>query len=150
LKYLAKNERERIKMTKNTYEAMTVGQTAEYIRTITEKDILTFAEVSGDHNPIHLDENYAKQTLFKGRIAHGMLSASFISTVIAKELPGPGTIYLSQKLEFKRPVRIGDTITTKVEIIKKQDDKKRITLKTICLNQDDLNVIMGEAVVMLS
>jgi len=129
---------------------MTVGQTAEYVRTITEEDILSFAEVSGDHNPVHLDENYAKQTIFKGRIAHGMLSASFISTVLAKELPGPGTIYLSQKLEFKRPVRIGDTITTNVEIINKQDDKKKITLKTFCINQDNTTVITGEAVVMLS
>ena len=136
-------------MKTNTYEDISVGQSAEYVRTITEKDILGFAEVSGDHNPVHLDENYAKQTIFKGIIAHGMLSASFISTVLAKELPGPGTIYLSQDLKFKRPVKIGDTITTYVEVLNKQDDKKRIFLKTICKNQDNIDVITGEAVVML-
>ncbi len=137
-------------MTKNTYENIKIGQSAEYVRTITEQDIVNFAEVSGDHNPVHLDEEFAKGTIFKGRIAHGMLSASFISTVLAKELPGPGTIYLSQQVKFKRPVRIGDTINTYVEVISKQDDKKRIRLKTICKNQDEIEVITGEAEVMLS
>ncbi|MHA1331537.1 MAG: MaoC family dehydratase [Candidatus Hodarchaeales archaeon] len=126
-----------------------MGQTAEYNRTITEEDIVKFAEVSGDHNPVHMDEDYAKKTIFKGRIAHGMLSASFISTVLASKLPGPGTIYLKQELQFTRPVRIGDTITTKVEVLSKDSDKNHIELRTYCLNQKGKMVIEGKALVML-
>ena len=132
------------------YNEIKIGQKAEYIRIISEEDITRFAEVSGDHNPVHLDEEYAKQTIFKGRIAHGMLSASFISTTLAEKLPGPGTIYLKQELVFIKPVRIGDEITTQVEVISKNDEKKRVILKTTCINQDKSVVLSGEALVMLS
>ncbi len=131
------------------YKEIIKGQKAEYVRTITEKDIQLFAEVSGDLNPVHMDEDYAKTTMFKGRIAHGMLSVSFISTTLASQLPGPGTIYLKQEVVFKRPVRIGDTITTQVEVISKNDEKNHLTLKTTCINQQEELVVMGEALVML-
>jgi 3-hydroxybutyryl-CoA dehydratase len=137
-------------MEKLSFNEIKIGQTAEYERTITEDDIEKFAEVSGDYNPVHMDEEYAKQTMFKGRIAHGMLSASFISTVIASKLPGPGSIYLKQDLVFRKPVRIGDKITAKVEIVSKNAEKKRITLSTICSNKENQIVIDGEALVMLS
>ncbi|MFX0182626.1 MAG: MaoC family dehydratase [Candidatus Hodarchaeota archaeon] len=131
------------------YEEIKIGDAAKYKRTITEDDIEKFAEVSGDYNPVHMNEEFAKNTLFEGRIAHGMLSASFISTVLAQELPGPGSIYLSQNLIFKKPVRIGDTIITRVQVFQKLDDKKRIRLKTTCTNQDGTTVIEGEALVMV-
>ncbi len=137
-------------MNKLSFNEVKIGQTAEYERTITEDDIEKFAEVSGDYNPVHMNEEYAKQTMFQGRIAHGMLSASFISTVIASKLPGPGSIYLKQDLVFRKPVRIGDKITAKVEVISKNIEKKRITLSTICSNKDNQIVIDGEAIVMLS
>ncbi len=130
------------------YDEIEIGNKAEYVRTITEHDIELFAEVSGDLNPIHMDEEYAKTTMFKGRIAHGMLSVSFISTTLANQLPGPGTIYLKQEVAFKRPVRIGDVITTQVEVISKNDEKKRLTLKTTCANQQEEIVVTGEALVM--
>ena len=132
------------------YDEIQIGQKAEYIRIITEEDIEKFADVSGDHNPVHLDEEYAKQTIFKGRIAHGMLSASFISTTLAEKLPGPGMIYLKQELVFLKPVRIGDEITTQVEVISKNDEKKRVTLKTTCNNQNKSMVLNGEALIMLT
>ena len=131
------------------YKEIVLGQKAKYVRTITEKDIERFAEVSGDLNPVHMDEEYAKTTMFKGRIAHGMLSVSFISTTLANKLPGPGTIYLKQEVVFKRPVRIGDAITTQVEVVSKNDEKKRLTLKTTCVNQQEEIVVTGEALVML-
>ncbi|MFX0085587.1 MAG: MaoC family dehydratase [Candidatus Hodarchaeota archaeon] len=137
-------------MKKLRYINIKVGQTAEYERTITDDDIEKFAEVSGDYNPVHMDEEYAKQTIFKGRIAHGMLSASFISTVLASKLPGPGSIYLKQDLVFRKPVRIGDKILVKVEVVSKNDEKKRLTLKTLCWNQENEIVIDGEALVMAS
>jgi 3-hydroxybutyryl-CoA dehydratase len=136
-------------MKKLSFNDIKIGQTAEYQKTITEDDIEKFAEVSGDYNPVHMDEEYAKQTIFQGRIAHGMLSASFISTALASKLPGPGTIYLKQQLAFRKPVRIGDQITTRVEVTSKNDEKKGITLKTTCINQEDQIVIDGEALVML-
>ncbi|MFX1533061.1 MAG: MaoC family dehydratase [Promethearchaeota archaeon] len=131
------------------YFEIEIGQSAELIRIITEEDIQKFGELSGDFNPVHFDEDWAKQTIFKSRIAHGLLSATFISTAIGMHLPGPGTIYLGQNLSFRRPVRIGDTITTRVEVIKKDDEKQRITLKTTCTNQEGELVIDGEALVML-
>jgi 3-hydroxybutyryl-CoA dehydratase len=133
-----------------TFDEITIGQTAEYERVITVADIQKFAEVSGDHNPVHMDEDFAKKTIFKGRIAHGLLSATFISTLLASKLPGPGTIYLQQELKFLKPVRIGDKIITKVEVLEKDPEKKRITLSTICVNQDDKTVIDGKAVVMIN
>src|SRR5579872_3214494 len=100
-----------------TLEELSVGMTARYRRTVTEADLVLFAGVTGDSNPVHMDETYARTTRFKGRIAHGMLSASFLSTAIASKLPGPGTIYLSQNLSFLAPVRIGDTVEAVVTIV---------------------------------
>ncbi|MHA2075384.1 MAG: MaoC family dehydratase [Candidatus Hodarchaeales archaeon] len=133
-----------------TFDEIIIGQIAKYTRTITETDIEKFADVSGDHNPVHMNEEYAKTTIFKGRIAHGLLSASFISTVLASQLPGPGSIYLKQELKFLKPVRIGDNITTKVEVLKKDVEKKRVTLSTVCINQESKIVIEGKAVVMIN
>ena len=131
-----------------SFDEIKIGQTAQYERVITVSDIAKFAEVSGDHNPVHMDEEYAKSTIFKGRIAHGLLSASFISTVLASQLPGPGTIYLHQDLDFLKPVRIGDTITTLVKVLEKDAVKKRIILQTQCINQDNKIVVDGKAIVM--
>ncbi len=131
-----------------TFDEIKIGQTAQYERIITADDIHKFAEVSGDHNPLHLDEEYAKSTIFKGRIAHGLLSASFISTVLANQLPGPGTVYLHQDLDFLKPVRIGDRITTIVKVLEKNAEKKRITLQTQCINQNNKIVVEGKAIVM--
>jgi 3-hydroxybutyryl-CoA dehydratase len=94
-------------------EDLVVGMTASYFHTLTEADVIDFADLTGDHNPLHLDEEFAKKTRFKGRITHGMLTASFLSTVVAI-MPGPGTIYLSQSLSFRAPVRIGDTVEAQV------------------------------------
>ena len=132
-----------------SYEEIHVGQTGEYTRTISETDIDQFAKVSGDFNPIHMDEDFAKSSFFQGRIAHGMLSVSFISTVLASKLPGPGSVWLSQEISFLKPVRIGDIITAKVEVLKKYDEKRRITMRTTCANQDNQLVIDGKAVVMM-
>lgn len=129
------------------YSEIEIGQKAEIERTITDKDIMRFAEVSGDRNPVHLDEEYAKKTFFKGRIAHGMLSAAFISAVLANELPGPGSIYLKQQLNFIKPIRIGDNITIAVEVINKDDEKERVILRTFCTNQNKELVVEGEATV---
>jgi len=123
-----------------------IGARAEYTRTVTDEDIVRFAEVSGDRNPVHLDEAYAVGTPFGRRIAHVMLSAAFISTVLGTELPGPGTIYLGQTLKFLAPVRIGDTITASVEVIAVREEKRIITLRTECTNQDGVVVMTGEAV----
>ncbi|MFX1284261.1 MAG: MaoC family dehydratase [Promethearchaeota archaeon] len=131
-----------------SYSEIKIGQKAELVRTVTEDDIRKFADVSGDRNPIHLDEEFAKRTFFHGRVAHGMLSAAFISTVLASKLPGPGSIYLKQEIIFKKPVRIGDTITVAVEVIDKDDEKERVILKTTCINQDNELVVDGKATVL--
>jgi 3-hydroxybutyryl-CoA dehydratase len=106
-----------------------------------------FGQVSGDYNPLHFDEDWAKTTMFKGRIAHGILTATYVSTVIGMKLPGPGTIYISQSMKFRRPVRIGDEITARVEVTDKNDEKEFLTLKTVCINQEDKVVLDGEALV---
>ncbi|MHA1587696.1 MAG: MaoC family dehydratase [Candidatus Thorarchaeota archaeon] len=129
------------------YEDIRIGQHAEYVRTVTSEDIEMFGQVSGDYNPLHFDEDWAKTTMFKGRIAHGILTATYVSTVIGMKLPGPGTIYISQSMKFRRPVRIGDKITARVEVIGKNSEKEFLTLKTVCINQDDKVVLDGEAVV---
>ena len=131
------------------YEDIKIGQHAEYVRTVTSEDIEMFGQVSGDYNPLHFNEDWAKTTMFKGRIAHGILTATYVSTVIGMKLPGPGTIYISQNMKFRRPVRIGDTITARVEVISKNDEKEFLTLKTACINQEDKVVLDGEAVVTL-
>jgi 3-hydroxybutyryl-CoA dehydratase len=129
-------------------DALKPGMSATYERTVTVADIEAFAAVSGDHNPVHLDDAYAKTTMFKGRIAHGMLGASFISTAIASQLPGPGSVYLAQSLSFKAPVRPGDKVETIITVAEVIADKKRVILKTQCRVGETL-VIDGEATVMV-
>jgi 3-hydroxybutyryl-CoA dehydratase len=129
-------------------EDLSVGQSAMFGKTVTEADIMAFAGVSGDTNPIHLHEAFAKTTRFGQRIAHGMLSGSFISTVVGTKLPGPGAIYVSQTMNFMAPVLIGDTITAVATISAIDPTKRRVTLKTQCLNGDKV-VIDGEAVVLV-
>ena len=124
-----------------------VGDTAEFAKTVTETDIYLYAGITGDFNPAHVNEVYAKSTFFKTRIAHGMLTAGFISAIIANQLPGPGTIYLKQDLSFLAPVHIGDTITGRVEIIELIPEKNRVRIKTTCSNQDGVMVISGEGLV---
>jgi 3-hydroxybutyryl-CoA dehydratase len=130
-----------------TIDQLQVGDKDHFSKTVSEADIYLFAGVSGDFNPAHVDEQYAKQTFFKTRIAHGMLSAGFISTIIGTKLPGTGSIYVKQTLEFKAPVRIGDTITATGEITAIDTEKHRVRLKTTCTNQDGVVVLDGEAVV---
>lgn len=128
-------------------EDLTVGQTASLAKTVTEADIILFAGISTDINSVHLDEEFAKTTAFGGRIAHGMLSASFISAVLGARLPGPGTIYLAQNLKFKAPVRAGDTVTATVTITEIVPEKKRVKLDTVC-TVGGKTVIEGDATVM--
>lgn len=130
------------------FEDISEGQTATFGKTVTEADILMFSGVSGDTNPVHLNEEYAATTMFKGRIAHGMLSAGLISAVFGTRLPGPGCIYVSQSLKFKAPVRIGDTVIAKVECTGKVPEKKFVTFRTTCYVGDKA-VIDGEATLMV-
>lgn len=129
------------------FDKISVGDSAEVSKTITEQNINDFAQVSGDHNPAHLDEEYANNTAFKHRIAHGMFVSSLISSVLGNELPGHGTIYMTQSLKFMAPVYINDTITARVEVIEMISEKKRIIFKTTCTNQEGKTVIDGEALV---
>ena len=128
------------------FEDLTIGQTASLGKTISEADILMFAAVSLDTNPVHLNEEAAKASIFGTRIAHGMLSAGLISAVLGTQLPGPGTLYMSQQLRFRAPVKIGDTVTATVEVTALNPEKKRATLKTTCVVGDEV-VIEGEAYV---
>ena len=130
-----------------TIEALHVGQTAQFGKTISESDIYLYAGITGDQNPAHINESYARETFFKTRIAHGMLCAGLISTVLGNRLPGYGTIYIRQELNFLAPVRIGDTITARAEVVEIISAKNRIRLKTDCINQDGIRVIDGEALV---
>jgi 3-hydroxybutyryl-CoA dehydratase len=130
------------------FEELTLGTSATFTKTVTEADIQKYAEVSGDTNPLHLDPVYAASTMFKERIAHGMLSAGFISAVFGTVMPGPGAVYVSQNLQFKRPVKIGDTVTAKVEVTGRAPEKKFVTFKTQCLVNDKV-VIDGEATLMV-
>jgi 3-hydroxybutyryl-CoA dehydratase len=130
-------------------DGLQVGQAAEMAKTVTEADIALFAGVTGDFNPVHVDAVAASQSRFGERIAHGMLSAGFISAVIAMRLPGPGSIYLSQSLRFTKPVRIGDTVTTRVEVVEVMAPRRRLRLATVCRNQNGETVVEGEAVVMV-
>ena len=132
---------------KNLSALPAVGAQATRERTITDDDIVRFAEVSGDRNPVHLDADYAARSPFGQRIAHGFLIGSLISAAIGMDLPGPGSIYLGQTLKFVAPVHIGDTVTVSVEVIKVREDKGLITLRTDCTNQNGALVITGEAVV---
>ena len=123
------------------------GDSASFSKTITESDVVLFAGVSGDFNPAHVDEESAKNGVFGQRVAHGMLSASFISAVLGTRFPGPGTIYLSQQLKFVKPVFIGDTITATVTAVEQISEKNRLKLHTIVTKQDSTVVIDGEAIV---
>src|SRR4051794_12573801 len=125
------------------------GECATISKTITDDDIRTFAELTGDNNPVHLDDEFASGTRFGRRIAHGMLSASLISTVLGTRLPGTGVVYLSQNLKFTAPVYPGDTITARVTVTNIRTDKPIATLETVCTNQRDEPVVTGEAVVLL-
>jgi 3-hydroxybutyryl-CoA dehydratase len=129
-------------------EDLSVGQSAETVHTVTEADIAAFAAVSGDTNPLHMDEAYAATTPFKGRIAHGMLGASYISAILGNDLPGPGSVYLNQSLRFRRPIRIGDVVTARVSVAAIDAEKARVTLETLCL-VDGKAAIEGEAMVMV-
>ncbi len=137
-------------LTGYTYDDISIGQTASFSKQVEVQDIRMFSAVSGDVNPVHLDEEYAAGTMFGGRIAHGMLTGAVISAALAMELPGPGTIYLGQTLRFFRPVKIGDLITAHVEVTAKRDDKKIITLACEVTNQNGKVVASGDAQVMAS
>ncbi len=128
-----------------TIDQLAVGDAAEFAKTVSETDVYMYAGITGDFNPAHINEEYASNTFFKTRIAHGMLTAGFISTVIASKLPGPGTIYIRQECNFMAPVPIGDTITARAEVVEIME--KRVRLKTTCTNQDGKIVMDGEALV---
>lgn len=128
---------------------LNIGDSAEITKTIEQTDIQAFADLTGDHNPVHVDEEFAKTTRFGRRIAHGMLSASLISSVLANKLPGPGSVYLGQTLKFVAPVFPGDTITARVTVKEVRDDKPIAKLETTCLNQHHEIVIRGEATVLV-
>lgn len=130
-------------------DKLEVGDSASFSKTVSEADIYLYAGITGDMNPAHIDEEYAKGTAFAGRIAHGMLSAGFIGTVLAMKLPGPGSIYKEQTLTFLAPVRIGDTVTATVEIIELGSKRKTARLKTTCSNQNGVIVLEGHASVAL-
>ena len=126
-----------------------VGQSAERTKLMTESLVNAYAELTGDFSPVHIDEAAAAKTRFGTRIAHGMLSVSFLSAVIGMDLPGPGTIWVAQALKFKQPVKLGDTITWRVEVRELFPEKKRATLSTVCRNQRDETVIEGEGTILL-
>jgi len=131
-----------------SYDEIDVGMTDVFSKTVTEADIMAFSGVSGDTNPVHLTEEFAKSTMFKTRIAHGMLSAGFISTVFGTKLPGPGCIYVAQNLKFKAPVKIGDSVLARVTAIEKNDAKYMITFETVC-TVGDVKVITGDATILI-
>lgn len=126
-----------------------VGDSASLDKTITAEDLELFGRVSLDRNPLHFDEEFAKSTRFGGRIAHGMITAGLISGVIGNQLPGPGSIYLSQTLKFRAPVRIGDIVTATVTVSAVREDKPIVTLETVATNQGGEVLVKGEAVILL-
>lgn len=128
-------------------EDIEIGMKRHLRKQITDRDIELFAEVSTDHNPVHLDDDYAQDTIFEGRIAHGMLTAGLISAVIGEQLPGHGTVYLGQSLKFLAPVRPGDQVMAEVEVIAIDHSKRRVTMATRC-EVDGKNVLKGEAIVL--
>ena len=129
-------------------EDLAPGMTALYAKTVTDADVVLFAGISGDVNPVHLNQEFADRTMFRGRIAYGMLTASFISTVIGTKLPGPGCIYVSQNLKFKAPVRVGDTVNARVTVTSVDEVRGRIAVETTCTVGNTV-VIAGEAVLMV-
>ena len=130
------------------FEDLEIGMSDIYAKTITDTDIVLFAGISGDTNPVHLNHEFASETMFEGRIAHGMLSAAFISTVIGTKLPGPGCIYVGQSLKFKAPVRVNDTVTARVTITKLIPEKRFIEMDTVC-TVGGKPVLTGEATIMV-
>lgn len=130
------------------FEDLQEGMSEVFSKTITEADLIMFAGVSGDTNPIHLDQDFASRSIFEGRIAHGMLTASLISTVLGTKLPGPGAIYITQNLRFLAPVRISDTVIARVAIIMLNKDKGRVTLETTC-RVGETKVLDGDATLMV-
>ena len=131
-----------------TISEMKLGDSASFTKTVSEHDVYTYAGVSGDFNPAHVNEVEAQKGMFGKRIAHGMLSAGFISTVLGTQLPGPGTIYMGQELRFSTPVFFGDTITATVTVAELIPEKNRAILDTVCTNQNGEVVIKGKATVM--
>lgn len=131
-----------------TVHEMQVGETAQFTKTISESDVYLFAGITGDLNPAHVDAEYAKGTMFKQRIAHGLLTAGLVSAVCANKLPGPGTIYLGQTLKFLAPVYFGDTMTAKAEVLELNTEKNRVKLRTSVSNQHGKMVLDGEATLM--
>jgi 3-hydroxybutyryl-CoA dehydratase len=130
-----------------TISEIKVGDAAEFTKTISEADVYLYAGVTGDLNPAHVNEDYAKKTFFKTRIAHGMLTAGFISAILGTQLPGPGTIYIRQELSFMAPVFFGDTITARAEVVEVNTEKNRLRFKTTCRNQEGKIILDGEALV---
>lgn len=131
------------------YEELVIGAGAELELFVGPEVVEGYAKLIGDTNPVHLDDEYAAKSFFRKRVAHGMIGAGLISAALGTRLPGPGSIYLSQDIEFKRPVDIGDTITAKVEVLEKLDKQKKVTLRTWVENQDGQTVIDGRAVVIV-
>ena len=130
------------------FDDLVVGQSAEYSKQVSDSDVMSFAEITGDFNPVHVDADAAAKTRFGGRIAHGMLSAGLVSAAIANRLPGPGAIYLAQTLRFTAPVRLDDTITVKLTITELLP-KKKVKLSTVCRNQKGETVLDGEATILM-
>lgn len=135
-------------LTNFTFDEISIGQTATYGKTLTERDIVLFAEVSGDVNPVHLDAEFAAGTMFKERIAHGMWTGALVSAALALELPGPGTIYLGQNLSFRAPVKLGDAITVTLTVTDKKPERKAVTINCEVANQHGKTVAKGTAEVM--
>lgn len=133
----------------SAFESLAVGQSAELSTEVTSRMVELFADATGDRNPVHLDEEIAARSQFGGRIAHGMLTAGFVSAAIASKMPGPGAIYLGQTLRFTRPVRIGDTVKVRLEVLEIIAAKRRVRLATVCTNQHGETVMDGEATVMV-
>lgn len=131
-----------------TIHELKVGDQASFEKTITETDVTLYAGISGDLNPAHINEVASQNSMFKGRIVHGMLTAGLISAVLGMQLPGPGTIYLGQELKFLAPVRFNDTIKATVEVIEVNQEKNRVKLSTVCTNQEGVTVLSGVATVM--
>lgn len=134
--------------TNKTFDEIAIGDNSQYVREVTEREVQLFAAVSGDHNPVHLDASYAAGTQFGEQIAHGMLTGAFVSAAIATELPGPGSIYLGQNLQFRAPVLLGDTITVNLEVTGKHDSRPWVTIACNVTNQHGKVVAKGEASVM--
>ncbi len=133
------------RLSNHTFEELSAGDTATYKRSLSERDLILFAAVSGDINPVHLDEEYAKTTQFKERIAHGAWSSSLISAALANVMPGPGTIYLGQTVKFLRPVKVGDELTVHLTVKEKRAVKNQVTFSTTVKNQQGKTVVTGEA-----